>query len=109
MARYRLGQAHHPRAEARRARTTKGWAHLTPRKPADRAKLFMRCGPDAFLMPNRANPGHSKFPIMPKTGPCRIDCRGLRSAKARARQYEHYSVANKADAIARRYSCSWEV
>ena len=102
-----MAKRRHSRVRAREARTTRGWQRQASHKPGDRAELYMRCGARAFLAPNSRNPGHSKFPIMPKHGPCEVDCRGLRAAKARAHQYGHYSAARKAESLAKRAHCSW--
>lgn len=86
----------------RRSKSTKGWRKLAPKSPSERRALLARCGKRAFLQPSKL-----KFPIMRKTGPCVVDCEGLRAAKARAAQYGHTSIAKKAEAKGKRGSCRW--
>lgn len=90
------------KARHRTATTTKGWSKLAPKKPSDRRALLARCGTKAFLQPSKL-----KFPIMAKTGACIVDCEGLRTAYARAKQFKHPSVAAKARKKAKAARCSW--
>lgn len=96
-------------ASYRSARSTKGWAKAEPKTREARRKLAKTCGMDAFLDPNKADPGKSKFPIMSKTGSCAIDCRALRIALTRAKQYRYTSVHKKAERLGRKYKCHWAV
>lgn len=107
-----LRQARKPRPKRRRAthvkaRSTKGWQKAAPKTREARRKLFERCGAEAFLKPNRANPGMSKFPIMAKSGACAVDCRALRIALTRAGQYRYPEVARKAERLGREVKCHW--
>jgi len=86
----------------RAARTTKGWRKRAPHIPSDRRALKARCGAKAFL-----DPAHLKFPIMAKTGPCAVDCEGLRTAYARAKQFRHTKIATKAIGKATAAKCAW--
>lgn len=91
--------------EAQRAGTaryspTRGWAARAPRPGKPRERLYSACGPDAFLLPNKQQPGKSKFPIAAKCGTgtegmcdCKIDCGGVQAAYNRARQYKYDNVA----------------
>jgi len=102
-----LGQV--PGREGKRAgaRSTKGWRKSAPRLHRPRAAVYARCGAGAFLMPDPAKPGMSKFPIVGKADGCAPDCRALRAAYARAQQYGHGEVARKAKALGRRHACRW--
>ncbi len=77
---------------------TKGWADLAPKPGKQRAELLNRCGSKAFLIPKE-----KKYPIIAKSGPCKVDCRGVQSAYNRARQYHHQDIANKAQNIKNKY------
>jgi hypothetical protein len=92
-----------------KARSTKGWANVAPKTRTDRRKLFEDCGPDAFLKPDRRDPGMSKFPIMSKYGTCKVDCRALRIALTRAAQYDYPEVHRRADRMGRNIKCHWAV
>jgi hypothetical protein len=105
-----LGQARkRVRVAHKTAKTTKGWFKAAPRTRKDREALYRRCGSDAFLVPNRENPRLSKFPVMGKRGACVIDCRGLRIALTRAKQYKYPAAYRKADSLAKRGKCRWAV
>ncbi len=94
-------------AKSRTARTVKGWARRAPKLRSERAKVYARCGPDAFLVPNKRDPKLSKYPIVRKSGGCEVDCVGLRVAKARAAQQGRKDLVRKADAIAKCGRCRW--
>jgi hypothetical protein len=109
-------------ATKRGARTTKGWARAVPSTREARRKLWARCGARAFLMPNRQDPGKSKFPVVSKgSRTCEPDCQGVRAAKARAMQMAstaahagygrdasgYRAVARRAEALGRRVECRW--
>jgi hypothetical protein len=97
-------------------RTTKGWAKRAPSRVSARRELKKRCGAKAFLLP-----GELKYPIMAKSGPCTIDCQGLRAAKSRlgamatsAKRVKRYAESKKfrrlqmkADRIGRKAGCRW--
>ena len=90
------------KATHKKARSTKGWRRRAPKTPTERRELLARCGAKAFL-----DPKNMKFPVMAKTGPCVVDCEGLRAAKSRARQYHHGKVATKASRMGKRAACHW--
>jgi len=90
------------KAKHKTARTTKGWRKLAPKIPSERRALLARCGAKAFLEPKKL-----KFPIMAKTGPCVVDCEGLRTAYARAKQFRHTKAAAKAKRLGKRAACHW--
>jgi hypothetical protein len=90
------------KATHKRSRTTKGWRKLAPKTKGERTALYARCGTKAFL-----DPKNLKFPVMAKTGPCVIDCEGLRAAKARAAQFKHRKVGAKAKRLGKRAACHW--
>jgi hypothetical protein len=91
------------RATRRKAKTTKGWGKRAPKTKKQREALLKRCGPGAFL-----DPKNLKYPIMPKSGKCVIDCQGLRAAKSRAGQYHHRKLERKASKLASSAACAWE-
>lgn len=85
-----------------------GWRTAAPRTQAETRRLYRHCGPQAFLLPNATDPELSKFPVMSKGSQvCAFDCRGLRSAFSRARQYGQPKVARKALKLARKSACAW--
>ena len=90
------------RASHKKARTDCGWRAAAPKTLEQRRRLLARCGKRAFL-----DPANLKYPVMAKSGPCVIDCRGLRAAKSRAGQYHHRSLEKKATRLGRRVSCHW--
>lgn len=87
----------------RKTKTTKGWSARAPKTQKQRKALLARCGPSAFLQPKQL-----KYPVMAATGPCVIDCRGVRAAKSRAGQYRHPGLEKKADKVAKKSVCTWE-
>lgn len=91
------------RAIKRQAKTTRGWRARAPKTQQQRRKLHARCGNKAFL-----DPKNLKYPVMAKSGPCVIDCQGLRAAKSRAGQYHHRKLEKKADRLAKSAACRWE-
>jgi hypothetical protein len=90
------------KATYKTARTTKGWRKRAPKTVSERRALLARCGSKAFL-----DAKNLKFPVMAKTGPCVLDCEGVRAAKSRARQFHHGKVATKAVRMGRRAACHW--
>lgn len=90
------------KATHRKAKTTKGWAKRAPKTKKQREALRARCGDRAFL-----DPKNLKYPVMAASGPCVIDCRGVRAAKSRAGQYDP-KLERKADKIAKTAACAWE-
>lgn len=90
------------KAKHKMARSTKGWRKLAPKTPTERRKLLAHCGAKAFLDPKKL-----KFPVMAKHGPCVVDCEGLRTAYARAKQFHHTKAAGKAKRLANRAACAW--
>jgi len=88
------------KAKHTQSRTTKGWRKLAPKTTGERRVLLARCGAKAFL-----DPKNLKFPVMAKTGPCVVDCEGLRAAKARAAQFKHRKISAKAERLSRRTAC----
>jgi hypothetical protein len=104
------------KAIKQKARTVKGWGKRAPKTQQQRRKLKERCGTKAFLMPKEM-----KYPIMAKTGPCVVDCQGLRAAVSRlgamattaqragrgkdAAKYRR--VQKRARGIGKRGACHW--
>lgn len=89
------------RATNRGARTVKGWASRAPKTKGEREALYARCGAAAFL-----DPANRAYPVMAKSGPCVVDCKGLRAAKSRAGQQHKRKLRAKADRLDSRASCS---
>lgn len=92
------------KAVRKTSKTTKGWGKLSPKTVSERRALLARCGVKAFLSPSKL-----KFPVMGKTGPCVVDCEGLRSALARAAQFKHPSAEKKARKMGKLAKCRWAV
>lgn len=90
------------KAKHTKDRSTKGWSKRAPKLVSQRRRLLAKCGTKAFLTPAKL-----KFPIIAKTGPCVVDCAGLRAAYARARQFHHPVAAKKAQLLAVRAKCRW--
>lgn len=86
-----------------KASHTKGWAASAPQRGKERALLKEKCGNECFLIPSK-----NKFPVCASlriNQGCSVDCRGVRSAKIRARQWGYYDVARKAEELQRKYKC----
>jgi hypothetical protein len=92
----------HVRGRAVGAKSTKGWARLKPSRKSDRRALKKRCGASAFLDPKKL-----KYPVVAVGGGCTPDCRGIRSAKARAAQGRHRKLVAKAERLAKRVGCKF--
>jgi hypothetical protein len=85
-----------PAFEGRGFRTL-GWAMAAPKKGKERNELMEKCGRSCFLRPEV-----KKYPIcaaLREGKACEVDCRGVLSAKIRARQYKDEVVAKKASNI----------
>ena len=78
---------------------TAGWAAQSPRRGRERSVMSKKCGSSCFLLPSE-----KKFPICPKNS-CKKSCKGLLSAKIRAKQYKYNKVASKAEALMRKHKC----
>lgn len=85
----------------RRSHSAKGWKRLAPHTRGDRRKLLARCGAKAFLLPKQL-----KYPVMAKSGPCVVDCTGLRAALSRAARFSPKAKA-KAKRLAHAHRCAW--
>lgn len=91
----------------RAAKSVKGWSRAAPRRVPQKLRLFRRCGRGAFLAFNKHDPAASGFPIVAARGGCKPDCRGLRAAYARARQFGRSRIASAAKRRAVSAGCSW--
>lgn len=91
-------KAVHRKYPAGRGAPTRGWLAAAPRIPSARRMVKAQCGAECFLAPKTLG-----FPICPKCHgakcSCKLDCRGVRAAKARARQYKYSNIAAEADRI----------
>ena len=69
---------------------TKGWGKAAPKRGKERNILYDTCGPSCFLIPK-----DKSFPIcklVEKKKDCKIDCRGLASAKVRAGEWKYDNI-----------------
>lgn len=86
----------------KRGSATRGWRVAKPNPGRERHELKARCGSDCFLIPSA-----EKFPICPAlratSSPCKVDCRGVKSAQIRAKQWKYLDVAKKAEDIYNKY------
>ena len=77
---------------------TRGWAADAPQDGRPRETLLKKCGKKCFLVPK-----HKAFPVCAKCSKgkcdCQLDCRGVVSAKVRARQYHYPLIAAKASKL----------
>jgi len=81
------------RGEGRGSRT-RGWAAMSPQRGRERNELMAKCGAKCFLLPEL-----KKFPVCSalRVGEgCKFNCKGILSAKIRARQYKYPEVAQLA-------------
>ena len=85
---------------------TRGWADVKPNLISERKIIKAKCGDSCFLYPEK-----NAFPICPKcvNGKCKceVDCRGLLSAKIRAKQWGYDSIAVSANKINKQIKCNW--
>jgi len=80
---------------------TRGWDDVKPKLRSERAKMKKKCGDACFLYPEE-----NGFPICPKYK-CEVDCRGLLSAKIRAKQWGYEGIARSANKINKKVDCKW--
>jgi len=83
----------------------KGWAKASPKKGKERIQLMKKCGKDCFLLPSKM-----AFPVCARLNGkknCIKDCRGILSAKIRARQWKYKNVAKRSQRIGKKIGCSW--
>jgi len=80
---------------------TRGWASMSPQRGSERHSLMKKCGKKCFLSP--ANEG---FPVCSASRMgqgCKYNCKGIMSAKIRARQYHHNAIARSAERLLKKY------
>ena len=86
----------------RRGSRTRGWSALAPQRGKERNELMKKCGEKCFLIPKE-----KKFPVCAATRvkglECKYDCRGIASAKIRAKQYKYPEVAKLAEQLEKMY------
>lgn len=82
-----------PRESPTRGSPTRGWHDDSPKHGEERITLKKKCGNRCFLLPEQ-----NKFPIC-RPDSCEPDCRGILSAKIRARQYKYVTVAKAAQEL----------
>lgn len=79
---------------------TRGWKKAAPKRGKERHALKKKCGAKCFL-----DPKNEKFPICQRlTGvshECIMDCRAVKSAYIRARQWGYDDIANRAQSLYR--------
>jgi len=83
------------------ASATRGWKKMNPKNISTRREMMSKCGRKCFLMPDEL-----KFPICSKSGSCKLNCRGVVSAKVRAGQWKYKSVMKKADVLIKKFKCT---
>jgi hypothetical protein len=84
------------RGEGRGSRT-RGWTAMAPQRGRERSALLAKCGAKCFLLPNQ-----KKFPVCSalRVGEnCKVNCKGILSAKIRAGQHKYNDVANLAEQL----------
>ena len=77
-----------------KSKPTKGWHNDAPKSKTEKDDVLNKCGSKCFL-----NPSEKKFPICSKNMSCKLDCRGILSAKVRARQWKYNNIGDKADTL----------
>lgn len=97
---------HQPDVKKSRGRggRTRGWGDDAPKRGNERHLLKEQCGDQCFLMPDDEG-----FPIcrrcLNNACSCKIDCRGLTSAKIRAHQHQYNEVYQAAEALEKKINC----
>ena len=87
-----------PKKEKKPAEWTK-WSEVAPKTKAQRQQLIQICGSTCFLMPQKL-----KFPVC--TPDCKVSCKGLIAARARARQWNYPEVDKKVSKYYKKANCS---
>lgn len=80
-----------------RGSCVRGWAVMSPQKGKERHELLHKCGKKCFL-----DPKNEMFPICAATRErkgCKVDCKGLLSAKVRAKQFKYEDIAKLAERL----------
>jgi hypothetical protein len=86
-----------------RGSRTRGWAAASPQRGRERKELYDKCGERCFLEPKKLG-----FPVcasLRENQGCKIDCRGVMSAKVRAAQWKHEGAYKEATRLQNQYSC----
>lgn len=97
------GQGRHimnPPLSPKTKETIFGWGKRKPILQSERRTVAKKYGRGCFL-----DKRGLRFPVCGKTG--HIDCDGLKSAYARARQFGHKAWADRALRLAKRHECDW--
>jgi hypothetical protein len=84
-----------------RGSRTRGWSAMSPQRGKERHMLFEKCGKKCFLEPK-----NEAFPIcaaIHQRKGCKPDCKGILSAKIRARQYKHDDIARLAERLEKKF------
>jgi len=82
---------------------TRGWAAAAPQRGRERHELMRDCGSSCFLKPETEG-----FPIcaaLREGHGCKVDCRGITSAKVRAGQWKYPDVYDEATKLQKKYKC----
>ena len=74
---------------------TRGWSAMSPQRGKERSVLFDKCGKNCFLEPE--NLGYPICPALRLSNHCKVNCKGLVSAKIRASQNHNDFVLGKAN------------
>jgi hypothetical protein len=86
-----------------RGARTRGWAGAAPQKGSERHTLKEECGDVCFLKPDTEG-----FPIcaaLREGQGCKVDCRGVTSARVRAGQWKYPGVYKEASKLEGKYGC----
>lgn len=85
---------------------TRGWDAVKPKTKAARRAVKEKCGDKCFLRPSDLG-----FPVCRKLDSsetdCKADCRGILSAKSRARQWKYHDIAEAAQELGHKGNCGW--
>lgn len=86
-----------------RGSATRGWKNVYPSTKGQRAHVKSQCGSKCFLLPSKL-----KFPVCERCKEdgycsCKLDCRGLVTAKTRAGQWGYKGIASKARRLSKRH------
>ena len=91
------------KSKEKRGSRTRGWAASSPQRGRERRELYNKCGSQCFLEPKSLG-----FPVcaaLRENEGCRVDCRGVTSARVRAAQWKHKGALRKSIFLEKRYKC----
>ena len=85
------------KTRSKKKRSGKLWSLMSPKTKRSRKSIKSRCGSKCFM-----DSKNLKYPICSPWS-CKPNCKGIRAAYSRARQYHHNSIASRAYSRSKKY------